>query len=616
MAHVCPIEATKLMEPSVTEAFDGPRHDDIRHAHYLYGDDYGVNNSAAQATNLGALGVNDAPSIGAVPDPAGFFGNLVYGSLASIDDAAEQDWFRFTIDSPRRLSAVLSPVGIPYDNSPQQSGGACSSGNLIDSLPGGDLVLTLLAGDGTTVLATASGAGAGADERLNNQLVPAGTYYLRVSTATSAQLPQMYTLDFSVPDGRLNISFVGVDALGRVAVPPGEPAQVVVQITDDAETFELSGSYLSLEINGGEFNAYPLVSLGGGFYTAEVNRGDFVGCGWGARMGLVAQTTSGNTVLSKSFTFGEVFAGTSVTVLNDDFEANLGWTTGPNTASAGLFVRDDPVGTSAQPEYDRTPGVGTRCWFTGQGVRGAQPGSADLDGGLARLQSPLLNLAAYSDVTVSYWRWFSNSAGASPFTDRFFVEVSLNNGSSWTAVETIGPGNGADANVNGGWVQNSFSFAALGLVPSATTRVRFVVEDVNPQSLVEAAVDDVLIVGRSCSFTPAACPTDYNEDGIVNLDDLSDFVTDFYTVPAIPGGAQAAAPTFAGQAVGFGTACPAAADAVAPYAVDAYRVNGYRVGFSPDGSNECPADAISTFPNLDNLSEFVTQFYATPFGPC
>jgi hypothetical protein len=113
-----------------------------------------------------------------------------------------------------------------------------------------------------------------------------------------------------------------------------------------------------------------------------------------------------------------------------------------------------------------------------------------------------------------------------------------------------------------------------------------------------------------------ACPVDYNRDAALNLDDLSDFITDFYTTTPIPAGTQPAAPTFASVPAGFGTPCPAAPDALAPYSPNAYRALGYRTGFSIDGSNACPADPGQTFPNLDNLSDYVTVYYAAFLAGC
>jgi hypothetical protein len=109
------------------------------------------------------------------------------------------------------------------------------------------------------------------------------------------------------------------------------------------------------------------------------------------------------------------------------------------------------------------------------------------------------------------------------------------------------------------------------------------------------------------------CTLDYNRDTFANLDDLGDFITDYYTSPAIPGGVQANAPTYPGVVAGYSTPCPNAPDAPSPYAVDAYRVNGYRVGFVPNGINACPLSPDAAFPNLDNLGDYITAYYA---GSC
>jgi hypothetical protein len=113
--------------------------------------------------------------------------------------------------------------------------------------------------------------------------------------------------------------------------------------------------------------------------------------------------------------------------------------------------------------------------------------------------------------------------------------------------------------------------------------------------------------------SPVSCIADYNRDQSLNLDDLSDFITDFYTVPPIPGGIQPNAPTYQDIAPGFGQVCINAGDAPSPYDVNAYRQFGFRTGYSADGSNSCPGDPEQNFPSLDNLSEFITLYYST-FG--
>jgi hypothetical protein len=110
------------------------------------------------------------------------------------------------------------------------------------------------------------------------------------------------------------------------------------------------------------------------------------------------------------------------------------------------------------------------------------------------------------------------------------------------------------------------------------------------------------------------CPADFNNDGALNLDDVSDYISDYYNQPPIPGGLQPEAPTYNDVVgVGFGVPCANAPDAPAPYAADAYRVFGYRVAFSADGSIACPASPEANFPTLDNLGEFISLYYSA-FG--
>jgi hypothetical protein len=107
---------------------------------------------------------------------------------------------------------------------------------------------------------------------------------------------------------------------------------------------------------------------------------------------------------------------------------------------------------------------------------------------------------------------------------------------------------------------------------------------------------------------PVGCAVDYNLDGALNLDDLGDFITDFYTTTPIPAGLQPSAPS--APTVGFpGLPCPAARDAPAPYAADAYRRFGYRAAFAAEGGDLCPLAPDVAFPNLDALNDFITAFY-------
>jgi hypothetical protein len=148
---------------------------------------------------------------------------------------------------------------------------------------------------------------------------------------------------------------------------------------------------------------------------------------------------------------------------------------------------------------------------------------------------------------------------------------------------------------------------AVGRIDPATAAVTLAGTDLGPTNGVFGSS-----YGLAFALPARACVTDYNADGAVNLDDLSDFITDFYAVPAIPGGIQPAAPTLGDRLAGYGRPCVEAPDAPWPYAVDAYRVGGYRVGYSGDGLGGCPIAPGANFPTLDNVSDFITAFYS----PC
>src|SRR5690606_27844842 len=95
---------------------------------------------------------------------------------------------------------TVSPAGLVYDSSVQNSDSSCSSGNIINSLALADLRFEVIATDGSTVLASVNAGLAGSIESALVLLPAAGTYYLRVSEADNPSRPQMYTLDLVITD--------------------------------------------------------------------------------------------------------------------------------------------------------------------------------------------------------------------------------------------------------------------------------------------------------------------------------------------------------------------------------------------------------------------------------
>ena len=245
-------------------------------------------------------------------------------------------------------------------------------------------------------------------------------------------------------------------------------------------------------------------------------------CGSSIQFYVSAQTTTGSSVTSPanapaSFYSSVAATGTS-TPFADTVETNLGWTltSAGDTATTGLWVRADPIGTSSggvqvQPENDVTPGSGVNCFFTGQGSAGGSLGQADVDGGLTTLTSPTMN-ALGGIAFVNYYRWYSNSRGGAPNADTFRVQISNNNGATWVPLETVGP---TGPEVDGGWIFKEFRISDF-VTPTAQMKIRFIAEDAGTGSLIEAAVDEVGIRTLIC-----AVPGDINGDGTIDAGDLA-----------------------------------------------------------------------------------------------
>ena len=175
----------------------------------------------------------------------------------------------------------------------------------------------------------------------------------------------------------------------------------------------------------------------------------------------------------------------------DPLEVESGWTVnleGTDNATTGQWVRVDPNGTSAQPEYDHTPDPGVMCWVTGDAPPGSGDGAADIDGGTTTLYTPVYDLTGAIEARVKYSRWYSNDKGATPGTDTWLVQA-RNNGGPWVEVESTLQSSNA-------WVLRTFDLLSAFGGAIGTVQLRFVGSDLGEGSLVEAAVDDFEILAQ------------------------------------------------------------------------------------------------------------------------
>ena len=324
----------------------------------------------------------------------------------------------------------------------------------------------------------------------------------------SMPAPPLQLLDITFPSGRPTASNPSSGASFPVTVVGlgGQPQAGTGRIFSRVGT-------------SGSFTNSLMAETAPNQYTATIPPAP---CGSTIQYYFAAQSTTGSTVTSPSNApttlYSVVSATGASTPFIDTVETNLGWSlaaTG-DTATAGGWVRADPVGTSSggvqvQPENDVTEAPGINCFFTGQGTVGGALGQADVDGGLTTLTSPTMD-ATGGIAFVNYHRWYSNSQGGAPNADTFRVQISNNNGSTWVPVETVGP---TGSEVSGGWIFKEFRVSDF-VTPTAQMRIRFIAEDAGTGSLIEAAVDEVRIRLLAC-----AEPGDINGDGAIDGGDLA-----------------------------------------------------------------------------------------------
>lgn len=304
------------------------------------------------------------------------------------------------------------------------------------------------------------------------------------------------------------ISFAYPDGLPSLINPNGQTITVALT-PGGGGTIDSATAKLIIESSTGAIET-PLTPVGGDLWQATTPP---LPCGSEVGLRFVAELEGGGLfadpvapgVFPARASLGETSAFT------DDFEAGSTWTVGApgDSAISGFWTRVDPIGTSAQPEDDHTPGAGLRAWITGQGTLGGSVGQADVDGGATTLTSSTFDVSAIDDPWIEYWRWYSNNQGSNPNTNSMPVLISNDNGATWTQIELVNENQGT-------WVLKQHRISDF-VAPTALMRLRFVARDTTG-AVVEAGVDDLRIFEYICD---AAVPGDVSGDGLVNGTDIA-----------------------------------------------------------------------------------------------
>jgi serralysin len=186
--HVCPAIGTKLMEPFISTAYDGPQQDDVRGAQHLYGDWYGSNDSFSTATVLSTLTFGTTIRPSTVPVPA-----INNGSITSIDRAGDQDWYRIPVDAPLLANVTATPVGSTYADYAQDSSCSNNTPNT-NALTQAPLGLQIVGANGFIIYTMSATVPAGTAATLNGSLLSPPYDYLKVSATGATTGTQLYNL--------------------------------------------------------------------------------------------------------------------------------------------------------------------------------------------------------------------------------------------------------------------------------------------------------------------------------------------------------------------------------------------------------------------------------------
>jgi choice-of-anchor B domain-containing protein len=300
--------------------------------------------------------------------------------------------------------------------------------------------------------------------------------------------------DFINPDGGDQV-LVRIAAVNGGEVDPNSP-QLIYASASNSGTVNLKATGTPDEYTG----AFPPLT-----------------CGETVSWYLTASSTGGQTLTVPSnapaSTFDDFIAVGIEIAFEDDGETDPGWGVSGG-ALDGQWNRGIPVNCNRGDPPSDYDGSG-QCWLTDNSD--ANGCNSDVDDGATALVSPALDGSAPGSV-LSYARWYSNNFGGDPGNDVFQVDISDDNGQTWTSMETVGP---TGEGTTGGWHDVSFVVSEIpGVSPSTQMRLRFTAEDANSGSVIEAGVDAILISALECSSEPP-CPADVaGNDGQVDVNDL------------------------------------------------------------------------------------------------
>ncbi len=304
---------------------------------------------------------------------------------------------------------------------------------------------------------------------------------------------KLLTLTLSFPDG--------VPSGKR---PPGLSETITMGIIPGGENYVPGTGFMYYRYDSGSsYTAVPVTPLGGDLYEVALPAtvpGD------APEFYFVAEGDGGSTVYSPAGAPSNVYSYDVCLVeelIRDNFENDLGWTVVNTNVDTGAWVRAVPSGSGDRGDPPNDSDGSGKCYITGNGS------DEDLDGGPTVLTSPTFDLSS-GDAQVTYDRWHYVSGGND---DYLTVEISNNNGASWTTVESILG--------SGGWITKSIDVSNY-VTPTSQMKMRYTSSDQPNDSVTESGLDAFVV--QRINFFPELYANAYELSSVTGSD--IDFMLD------------------------------------------------------------------------------------------
>ncbi len=219
--------------------------------------------------------------------------------------------------------------------------------------------------------------------------------------------------------------------------------------------------------------------------------------------GVAATVPDGVTGVSDPKLLYQTLVGFEL-IKQDNLDTESGWDLSAidDDARKGEWEIGIPVASynnniTIQPDRGNTNSAfGDACAFTENASNVFDsPFSRDVDDGKTTLTSPVFELTNITEPVISYYRWFTNDQGPHPGEDYFRTYISPN-GIDWTLVEET-------STSENNWRRYAYKIKDY-LNSASSIQLRFVVEDEGDESLVEAAIDDVILYGMKSEGSTAS----------------------------------------------------------------------------------------------------------------